>query len=293
MTPEVSVVIVTWNASATIARCIDSIQQHAPRAEVIVIDNSSEDGTPEFVERRYAFTKVIRNMRNEGFGRACNSGAKAARGEYLFFLNPDAKLEPNCLDRLLDVMRSAADSAVAGPVLRASNGRITGAGARYLTYRTFFLWRVLGVRQIHVPAVPEAVQWVSGAALLVRRQCFDELAGFDERFWMYVEDMHLCWKANRLGRRVVVVPDAIVSHDHATSARHNLEPTLRSNAASTFLWFAETGKRKYSPIARLLIFGSLMAVGTKHCAVKQSLRSMTTYLKLGWIALTAPAALSM
>jgi N-acetylglucosaminyl-diphospho-decaprenol L-rhamnosyltransferase len=292
MNSNLTFVIVTWNACDTIARCLDSVLVQAPAAEVIVIDNNSGDGTPEYVECHYPAVSVIRNARNEGFGRACNMAAGFAHGEYLFFLNPDAKMEPRCVEQLLDGIGRSANTSIAGPVLRASDGRVCSAGPRFLTLGRFLLHRVLGAHSVRVPDTVAPVDWVSGAALLIRREHFQELGGFDERFWMYVEDMHLCWKANVRGWHVVIVPHAVVTHDHGTSARHNLEPVLRSNAAGTLLWFAETSRRRDSLAARLLIVTSLIAVGTKQCLVTRSIRSLTTFLKVGWVVLTAPATLA-
>jgi GT2 family glycosyltransferase len=292
MNPIISFVIVTWNAVEMIERCLESITAEAPGAEVIVIDNNSSDGTPDYVAARFPTVRVIRNNWNAGFGHACNAGAKHARGEYLFFLNPDASLEHGCIERMLCVMRQSSEIAIAGPLIRSTGGRPVSAGQPFLTLGTFCLRSVLGWHSTHVPLEVTTVDWVSGAALLIRRQSFELLKGFDDRFWMYVEDMHLCWKAKALGWRVAVVPQATVVHDHATSARNNMEQTLRSNAANTLLWFNETATQGLPGLARLLVAASLLAVGTKHCLVARSIRSMPMYVRIGWLVVTAPARLS-
>src|SRR5471030_1236599 len=115
MNPSISFVVVTWNAIEMIARCLESITAEASGAEVIVIDNNSIDGTPDYVAARYPSVQVIRNNSNAGFGHACNAAAKGARGEYLFFLNPDACLKHGCIERMLYVMRQSPEIAIAGP----------------------------------------------------------------------------------------------------------------------------------------------------------------------------------
>jgi N-acetylglucosaminyl-diphospho-decaprenol L-rhamnosyltransferase len=288
----ISFVIVTWNACATIARCLDSVAAEVPNAEVILVDNNSSDETADLVAACYPHVHLIRNHRNEGFGYACNAGAARARGEYLFFLNPDARLEPNSIQRMLGVLRESPQTAIAGPALQGSRGAAVSGGQRFLTLRTFCLYRVFGWNKVQVPAEVSNVDWVSGAALLIRRPAFKELGGFDRRFWMYVEDMHLCWKARARGWKVSIIPTATVTHDHSTSARNNVEQTLRSNAANTLLWFEETGSRRRALVARPLLFASLMAVGTKHCLIARSVRTLPIYIRIGWLVLSAPARLT-
>ena len=291
MSADLSFVIVTWNARATIWRCINSIFNQAPDAEVIVVDNNSADETASYVEQRFPSVHVIRNPWNAGFGQACNAGAALARGKYVCFLNPDAVLDANCITAIMETFETSPDIAICGPALRSSSGAVTSAGERFLTIPRFILRRVFGIKRVRVPECPAKVDWVSGAALFVSREWFEAAGGFDHRFWMYVEDMHLCWKANSDGLAVRIVPEASVTHDHATSARTAVERTLRSNAASTFLWFRERGRPEFCPVVRALLFCSLLTVGAKHCAEARSLRSARIYLSLSLAVIMRPSTL--
>lgn len=187
--PLVSLVLVTYNSVDLLAPFFAALAttEYAPY-ELIVVDNASADGTVEQIAGRYPAARVIANVENVGFGRACNQGAQAARGEIIVFLNPDVEATPEWLARL--VRRSAAyPDAILCPTTLYPGQTLPAASAPV-----------------------EEVAAVPGAALLVRREVWAALGGFDERMFLYWEDTELCWRAWLLGFRVMADLETFVFH---------------------------------------------------------------------------------
>jgi GT2 family glycosyltransferase len=222
--PEVSVVIPSWNGRDLLAACLTSLQQVLQQLvlEVIVVDNASADGSVELVRDKFSDVRLVCNPTNEGFARACNRGAAMARAPFVLVLNSDARLEAQALARLLELARSQPRAGVVGPQLRNEDGSFQGSHAAFPT-----LWQETMVltgagRLIHGPAYPsrgpeeergaQRVDWVGGACLLVRGQAFAAVGGFDEAYFMYAEETDLCYRLRQAGWEVWYEPAAVVVH---------------------------------------------------------------------------------
>lgn len=232
--PVVSVCVVNWNCRPLLHACLRSLTSKLQRLrlEVIVVDNGSTDGAADMVRRRFPCVVLVRNADNAGFARANNQAAARARGRYLFFLNNDTVVPPGALRRLVDYARTHPEIGLLGPRLRDPRGRVQVSCRRRptvaaLLHRTCLLrWTGLfrrayrryrsrdggdGVRPVDV---------LMGAALLVRRDLFREVGGWDEDYTFGGEDIDLC---TRVGRRRPVVHHPgmeIVHHGRAGSRRH-------------------------------------------------------------------------
>jgi N-acetylglucosaminyl-diphospho-decaprenol L-rhamnosyltransferase len=228
-----SVIIVTWNASEVIDRCLDSVQQQILDGgfETIVVDNASTDGTPELLRRREPVVRVILNPHNAGFAGANNQAAREARGQVLFFLNPDTELVgTDVLERL---GRTVEDPSigVGGPLLLNPDGTVqpscaghpsvagalaVGSGLHRLLPDEL-LRRIAPQFWSHDRSID--TDWLMGAALALRADVFRELGGF----WpnMYGEDEDLAYRATQRGLRVRFDPAAKVMHvgNHAAAQR--------------------------------------------------------------------------
>ncbi len=211
-----TVVIVNYNGGDTVLRCLDSVLRSAPAdCEVIVVDNGSSDGSPDAIAADLPSVQLIRAGENLGYGGGGNLGARHARGTFLVFLNPDTRVESGWLDALLAPLES--DSRVGlttSKILLAHQpDRINTCGnAIHLTGLT--LCRGLG-RSKEGFERPEPVDAVSGAAFAIRREVFETLGGFDEDFFLYMEDTDLSWRARLAGWRCLYAPESIVFHDYA------------------------------------------------------------------------------
>lgn len=226
-TPVLSIILVNFNDGAHLPECLSSIEANAggvPR-EVIVVDNASTDGSAAQAAERSPGVRVIRNDRNEGFGRANNRAVRESRSDLLLFLNTDVVLREGAIELLMEEMRAHPDTGIVGPAL------ITPAGSFQASFggRTSF-FAELAKRGILNRARTQAlrkdrsrreVRWVSGAFLLARRKAFLEAGGFDEEFFLYFEDIDLCERALGKGWRVVLLPAAVSLHygGASTSAR--------------------------------------------------------------------------
>lgn len=225
--PVLSIILVNFNDALHLPECLSSINANTGGVdcETIVVDNASTDGSTPLVAKRFPWVRLIRNVKNEGFGRANNLAVGESRGEFLLFMNTDVLLSPGAVALLLEEMRAHADTGVVGPALftpagqfQASFGGRTGFFSELA--KKGFLNR-LRTRSLRMDRARREVRWVSGAFLLARRQAFLDAGGFDEEFFLYFEDIDLCERILDKGWRVIFLPVAVSLHHGgaSTSAR--------------------------------------------------------------------------
>ena len=212
--PVVSVIIPVFNNLALTRACLDSIAR-TPAAvtfEIIMVDNASGDGTTEFLREQETAGRIrlITNPRNEGFSRACNQGAQAARGSLLLFLNNDTQVTPGWLDALADAA-GRPNVGMVGAKLLYAIGSIQHAGITFINGLPDHRHRHAAA---DAPEVNEFLEldMVTGACLMIRRELILQLAGFDEAYRNGVEDIDLCIRARAAGWKVVYEPKAVVYH---------------------------------------------------------------------------------
>ena len=233
-TPSLAVVIVTYNSRAEIGACLASLAEISAAAsvEIVVVDNGSTDGTVDWIRTQAPFVRVIEPGGNVGFARANNAGARQARGDYLLLLNPDTVVSAGALPRLLAALAADQAAAVAGPRLVDGDGRPEiSFGPPISPWGELKQKLLMTMYNRHVAAAVRYVErvsrnageraWVTGACLLIRRADWDAVGGFDERFFLYTEDVDLCASVRARGRRVLFVPDAEVRHLRGRSAGRN------------------------------------------------------------------------
>ena len=218
--PEVSIVILTFNNLEFTRRCLDSVacSKSATPYEVIVVDNASEDGTLEFLREQEAAGRIrlIANPRNEGFARGCNIGAQAARGSLLLFLNNDTQVTAGWLDALIQAARKPG-VGIAGAKLLYPDGRVQHAGIEFVNGVPDHPNRFARSDTPKVNQFRE-LDMVTGACLMMPRDLFEQLAGFDEAYRNGVEDIDLCLRVRAAGRKVVYEPKCVVYHPEGQSA---------------------------------------------------------------------------
>ncbi len=218
----ISVLVVTHDAREHLRHCLGQLADQAGSwGEVIVVDNASSDGSAEMVRSEFPAVRLLELDENLGFGGANNRGAALAGGESLLLLNSDAWLADGALERLAAALDAAPDAAAATPEIRYPDGRpqfawapATGVwGEAVQKLRNRFETRPW----VHRPP-PAFLRpffgpgWLTAASLLVRKRAFDEVGGFDERFFLYFEDVDLCRRL-RLNRwRLLTVEGAVAYH---------------------------------------------------------------------------------
>lgn len=231
---ECSVIVVSWNVRDLLRRCLESVRRelaaNAVSAEIIVVDNASADGSPAMVRAEFPEAELIETGANLGFAGGVNAGLARAQGRWLLVLNPDTELEPAALATLLHWAERLPGAAVAGPQLRYPDGSLQSSRRRLPTPLTYFFESTLlarwwpgnpWARRYHLANRPaeaqQRVDWLVGAALLVRRSAAEAAGPLDERFWMYSEELE--WQ-RRLGAHggIWYVPQAVIVHHEGRSS---------------------------------------------------------------------------
>ncbi len=232
---QVDVVVVSFNCRELLAKCCESIAELGAQANLIVVDNASEDGSAEMVRERFPQASLIASDRNLGFGRAVNRGATTGRAALLLLLNSDAELLPGAYAALAAALLDDPDAAGAGPRLTDEHGRTELSVGRTLSLSNEAWFKILG--SAHDAGLPmlhglverrygraRKTRSLSAACLLLRREAFDQLGGLDERFFLYAEDVDLCRRLARAGWHLRYVPEARVQHRRGASAA--VQPSL-------------------------------------------------------------------
>jgi GT2 family glycosyltransferase len=245
--PEASVIIVNHNGGAYLEACLRSLTLTGPQDyEVIVVDNASTDGSADHVEQAFPGVRVIRNRVNGGFGQGNNLGARWARGEYLAFLNPDTMAEPGWLSALVAALKDRPSAGLATPkILQLNDPRRINTCGNVVHLTGLTLCRGMNWDR-DAFAEGEKIAAVSGAAFVMRRDLFDALGGFDESFFLYMEDTDLSYRARLAGFECLYVPSSVVLHDY----------TLRFGPSKTF--FQE--RNRYLMLLKAMRWRSLLVL---------------------------------
>jgi GT2 family glycosyltransferase len=216
--PKASVIILAWNGREYLEACLDAVlNQDYARLQVIVVDNGSTDGSPEVVTEGFPEVKLIQNGRNLGFAAGNNIGLRAADGDVLVLLNQDTQVHPGWLEALMLAFEDP-DTGIAGCKLLYPDGTIQHAGGYLYGPRgeTDHLHR--HAQEENLPALTADVEFVTGAALALRRTVMEEVGPLDEGFRpAYYEDIDWCYRVRSCGHRVVYQPQAVVTHYESTS----------------------------------------------------------------------------
>jgi len=212
-----SVIIVNWNAGPALGACLESLASERVD-EVIVVDNGATDGSTAAAVADHPQTRVVETGANLGFAAGANRGADAARGDVVVFLNPDARVVPDALATLVDALLVTPGAGIAGGGLSDERGRWQPAWARFAPVAHLVLDTTPG-RVVHrLRREPYRVDWVYGTFMAVRRDIFRQLGGFDAHYFVYGEDLDLCYRAAGLGIRTWHVPAARAVHGANVSA---------------------------------------------------------------------------
>lgn len=211
---RVSIVIVTHNSARYIEACIDSIKQQYPSGapEIIVVDNQSRDDTVRIVRECYPHLALIANDENVGWGRANNQGIDSAHGDYVVVLNPDTRVEEGWLEALIAPLITRP-RLLTTPKILVYDGSVIGNCGNILHFTGLAFTRGYGAPR-DACQLAEPVGYVSGCCFAVRRDAFAELGGFDERLFLYHDDLDFTCKAYLAGFESCYVPTSVIRHDY-------------------------------------------------------------------------------
>jgi GT2 family glycosyltransferase len=284
---DLSIIIVCYKGWERFNKCLDALDSFKGKrikTEVIVVDNKSGEETIHKIEERFPEFRFIYNEINGGYANGCNLGAKIASGDFILFLNPDTVTSEPEIEKLLN-------TAIQNPELGIVSCRqVNEKGKESIPYGQFpSMFNLTGFqRAIFVrrqsPTEPKASSaqpirnsqskisypdWVSGSVILIRRETFNKLHGFDEDFWMYFEDVDLCQRIRDNDGEIAFCRDITIEHNHGGSSRINLKTTSLTKtevsiSRHVYISKHKTGTEKFLIqtflILNNLISGGIMAV---------------------------------
>lgn len=211
---DLTIQIVNFRSRHYLKKCLFSIAKNLStkvRAEIVVINN---DAAP------LGLPSVVEIGKNVGFGKAHNIGFQQSRGKYILFLNPDTEILPGAIERMLTTLEENPKMGIAGPLLIDSQGELQpdcfGSNRTPLTIAGKKIFSQKRCEQLKDANVLE-VDWVSGGAMMVRRDVFARVGGFDENYFMYFEDVDFCLRARELGYKAAINPMARIFHESGRS----------------------------------------------------------------------------
>lgn len=226
-----SIIIVTYNPGERISEDLRPLMDAAgaPETEVIVVDNASTDGTPARIRRDCPAVQLIANTENKGFSAANNDGFRLSSGQYLVFVNPDLLLKSDTLNGMKVYLDQHPDVGIVGPKTVDEQGHVSPTArppytlgrviVKYLGLDRLLPGLVYGayLQAAREQTEPFDVGWLQGSCLMVRREVYQQVGGFDDGFFLYVEDADLCQRIIQAGWRAVFLPDAVATHYGGTT----------------------------------------------------------------------------
>jgi len=227
----ISVVMVTYMTGPALHEAIRSVMKDKDIFELILVDNGNTVAARQSIARVVAKHDRIRLLQghgNIGFGRACNYGASLARGEYLLFLNPDALISDGAARKMANCGKTLTAPWITGGMLKDVHGQEQRGGRRgrltpmsaivsFSALHKLPFLKSIHREKDHLPDRPKRYATVSGACLMMDRSSFDAVGGFDEKFFLHVEDIDICKRTREAGGEVCFVPHATVMHYGSTS----------------------------------------------------------------------------
>jgi GT2 family glycosyltransferase len=271
----ISILIVNYRTYEELASCLDSLRRFpADDLEVIVVDHASDPVAAADLVRRFPWIQLIAVSANPGFAAGVNRGARAAAGRYFLLLNPDCRADGDVAHTLAAWLEQHAQVAVAGGLVRESDGSIQASARRFPNVTTGFAGRTSWLTRVWPSNVwtrqnlvaredqrdPIEVDWVSGACMMVRREAFEAAGGMDEQFFLYWEDADLCFRLRRAGWLTFYHPAAGVTHLTGRSSATAKKQSLIAFHRSAFRYFFKHGGRvskAVSPVVFLALSARL------------------------------------
>lgn len=265
---SLSIIIVNWNTRDLLAQALQSVYDTAQGLafEVFVVDNASSDGSAAMVRERFPDVRLIENAENVGFARANNQAIRASAGEYVLLLNSDARVTGDCVSQMARLMDERADVGIVGPQLVYPDGRPQAACGPLPSLaseiRSLFGLDRLGWGGGHRGGSTQDFRetgYVAGACMMIRRRALDEVGLLDEGYFMFSEEIDLCYRAHQAGWKVMHLPGALAIHVGGGSTGVTPERILRLYRGKLQYFAKHHGDRS----GRMLLTAMRIATGVK------------------------------
>ena len=273
---DLSVVIVTYQSRDVLAAALDAVygSQTQYKFEVFIVDNASTDGTADMVRTKYlsqpglaAKTVLLENTANLGFGKGNNLGLRAAKGDYLLLLNPDTKVAPDNFEVMLNFMKQHPEVGIATSKLIRANGELDWACRRseaspWASFTRLFGLQALfpksklfGSYNLKYKSVDEATEigCCTGAYMLMSREAYTRVGGFDEDFFMYCEDNDLCFRMRQAGFKIWYYPATYSYHFKGQSSKQVPQAMVRAFHEAMWLYYKKHYLKKYGKLVGVMV----------------------------------------
>ncbi len=219
-----SIIIVNWNTRDILLDCLASIERYPPARpyDIWVVDNASSDGSVAAVRAGYPHVQIIANSENCGFAAANNQAIRASQSEYLLLLNSDTIVHPNALERMARFLDEHPDVGITGACLLNADGTLQPSWAAFPSLWSELFGHNARRRDWYCTrdgSQAYAVDWVGGAALMIRRAAVNQIGLLDEAYFMYSEETDWCFRARQSGWTICYLPDAPITHLGGQSSR--------------------------------------------------------------------------
>lgn len=232
---NISIIIVNYKSWIPLENCLNSLlKQENVNTDIIVVDNNSSDNTLEQYKKMFPSVEWIENKKNYGFSKACNIGESKSKYDLLLFLNPDTILEKNCLEKIFK-KNIDYNSKIISIKQIDKKKKNTNAYGYFLSFHTYngllrFFYRLIfrKTKKINERLDYFYPDWISGSFVIISKNKFHIIGKWDERFWMYYEDMDLCKRAKENDMEIIMLNDIFCYHFHGLSSRINYKTKIKS-----------------------------------------------------------------
>lgn len=273
---SLSIIIVNWNGGSLILDCLNSIYKNKPQIpfEIIVVDNNSSDMSNKIIKKNFPQVKLSQQTANVGFGKGNNIGVKQAKGENILFLNPDTKVDASTLDFLVHYLQKNPDVGILGCKVLYPNGLLQRSAYKnfpgLINHILEYNYLLRGLLLSRKPSFdrmtfPEKdfdktldAKHLMGSCLLVRKNEFKKIKGFDEKFFLYREETDLCLRYLKNGFKIRYIPNVTIRHHMGGTSGNVYTPASNYYMESTYRFFLKHRGRLYIILAWLLAVLSLL-----------------------------------
>jgi len=274
-----SIIIVSYNSKQFLKNCLESIliNKNDLKLEIIVVDNNSSDGTAVLVKSNFPDVKIIINKTNKGFSKAVNQGILKSKGKFIFLLNPDVMISNDLVfKKMLNFIETHENIGALGCQILNPDGSFQLSFGRHPSLLTEFLYQT-GLFRIFTAFRPTTkkvtpfqrwflnfnkihyIDWISGACFLISKQVLNQVGLLDENFFMYFEDIDLCFRIRKIGKKICYFPSVSIKHHTGGSSKNILDLKIYYLTKATVYFFSKHYNTLYQIlIIMLLIFGYLL-----------------------------------